>query len=78
MLHALPEAVQPARRYMTPRQVSALTGLSTSFLCALRSSGDGPAFMRVGRPRSKRPKILYDRLRVERWLEARTVETEET
>ena len=52
--------------YMTPPELSALTGMKLQTLAAWRCRGGGPPFTRIG------ASIRYSRTSVEKWLTART------
>ncbi len=64
----IPNDTRPeAAEILTPTEVCERYRLRLRTLERMRVSGDGPAFVRVGRRR-----ILYRALDVERWLAART------
>lgn len=50
---------------LTTKQAAEYTGLAPRYLENLRTSGDGPRFIKLAR------KVLYDTADLDRWLEAR-------
>lgn len=60
-MHLIPEA----RFYLSPDEVSILTGISKSQLEVWRRRGDGPKFIRIGKL------VKYRRDRLEAFLEGR-------
>ncbi|MFN8554383.1 MAG: helix-turn-helix domain-containing protein [Candidatus Obscuribacterales bacterium] len=53
----------------SPQQISLEYGLKPKMLAALRCSGDGPPFIKVGRS------VYYDRADFEVWLLSRKVKS---
>jgi hypothetical protein len=72
MLRVAEPGVVP--RYLSPLQVSKVFSVSRSLLSVLRAEGGGPAFTKIGRPGSKKPKILYAERDVEAWFAANRTE----
>lgn len=54
-----------ARRYISPRELSEMTGLARVTLAQWRQHGRGPAWIRLG------SRVLYDIHDIESWMAAR-------
>jgi len=54
------------KEYFTEQEVEAVFGLTCAYLRKRRNYGDGPTYRKIGR------KVLYPRVEVEAWLDART------
>jgi hypothetical protein len=66
------------QKKLSPAEVAVLLCSSRGTLANWRSHGEGPPFIRVGKRKGKRWKILYDAQDLEKWLQRYRVKTIDT